>query len=343
MKRTITYRITGQMLKADRPVSASEFLRGKGYSRHLMTYLRHTDSTLLVNGKAVFTNRPLCAGDELTVIFEDTPGPDSDAHIIPSHMELNIIFEDEDILVIDKPPYLPVQPSLGHRERTLGNGVCAYYQEQGIPFVYRCVNRIDKNTSGLVLIARNMASSAILYDAMKTRQIHRTYFAVVHGKLNPGIFCCSGGGNPSRCADLFRGADASGSAGPAMWQDFPGVIDMPIARIPGSTIMRKVDPEKGKRAVTHYRILSYDEEKDITALLVKLETGRTHQIRVHMARIGHPIVGDGMYGVSPDMIGRQALHSLFLDLLHPVTGESLHFKAPLPEDIRSIISPENIN
>lgn len=316
MKREIIYTIEGQPLTCGRPSTCSEYLRARGYSRHLMTYLRHHENTLFVNGQPAFTNRPLQAGDVLRAVFTDEPDPGS-AHIIPSPMALDIVYEDEDILVINKPPYLPVQPSLGHREHTLGNGVAAYFEAQGIPFIYRCVNRIDKNTSGLVLIARNMASSAILYDAMKKREIHRTYFALVHGK--PDI------NHPVTCPGF---------------EDFPGLIDLPIARKEGSTIERMVDRTRGRRAVTHYRILSYSPGTDTSALLVRLETGRTHQIRVHMSAIGHPIVGDGMYGFEKDLTDRQALHSVFLDLSHPITGKALHFEAALPADIRSLL-PDN--
>lgn len=324
MKRTITYHIEEPPLTLGRPSTANEFLRSHGYSRHLMTYLRHHDSTLLLNGQPVFTNHPLHAGDVLTAIFTDEPSEEEDAHIIPNHMDLHIVYEDEDILLVNKPPYLPVQPSLGHREYTLGNGIAAYYEEQGIPFIYRCVNRIDKNTSGLVLIAKNMASSAILYDAMKKRQIHRTYVTVVHGKIE----------------DSFRVGDDLDDA--SLWPDFPGIISLPIARVPGSTIEREINAEKGKRAVTHFHVLKYDAEKDVTALKVKLETGRTHQIRVHMKAAGHPVVGDGMYGYEHDLIDRQALHSRELMFCHPVTRKPMSFTCPVPDDIRSVIDFEKI-
>ncbi len=329
MKRTITYTIKEQPVTPGRPSTANEFLRSRGYSRHLMTYLRHHDNTLLVNGEPVFTNHLLRPGDVLTAIFTDEPQEEEDAHIIPNHMDLSIVYEDEDILVINKPPHLPVQPSLGHREWTLGNGVAAYFEEQGIPFIYRCVNRIDKNTSGLVLIAKNMASSAILYDAMKKRQIHRIYFTVVHGKIEDSL-------------KVFPEGDPSDLQPPAEWPDFPGVIDLPIARVPGSTIEREISPERGKRAVTHFRKAEYDPAADTTALFVKLETGRTHQIRVHMKAVGHPVVGDGMYGLPHDLIDRQALHSCSLDFFHPITQKPLHFVCPLPADIRSLIPASRI-
>jgi 23S rRNA pseudouridine1911/1915/1917 synthase len=301
MTREITYIIEQDEWTAGRRATAGEFLRRRGFSRHLLTYLRHHNNTLLLNNEAVFTNHPVFPGDTLTAIFTDDIPAET---VVPTPMDLNIVHEDEDILVINKPPYLPIQPSLGHYENTLGNGVVAYYQSQGIPFIYRCVNRLDRNTSGLVIIAKNMASSAILYEEMKERRIRRTYFTVVHGRI-----------------------------------DTPeGTIDLPIARKTPSLMERCVDPENGQRAVTHYTQLSRQEKNDTTALSVRLETGRTHQIRVHMSYIGHPVVGDSLYGVpSGDLIGRQALHSLKLEFMHPISRKDLTFEAPLPEDIRSLL------
>ena len=201
MTREITYQITQDEWTAGRRSTAGEYLRRRGYSRHLLTYLRHHEDTLLLNNEAVFTNHVILPGDTLTVRFTDEI---PSVTIVPNPMDLQIVYEDEDILVIDKPPALPIQPSLGHYEYTLGNAVVAYYQAQGIPFVYRCVNRLDRNTSGLVVIAKNMASSAILYDEMKARRIHRTYYALVHGRM----------------------------------PDPEGVIDLPIARKDPSLIER---------------------------------------------------------------------------------------------------------
>ena len=300
MTRTIIYRIEQDEWTAGRRSTAGEYLRRRGFSRHLLTYLRHHDNTLLLNGEAIFTNHFIYPGDTLTVIFTDEI---PSVTVVPTPMELDIVYEDEDITVINKPPFLPIQPSLGHYEHTLGNGVVAYYQAQNIPFVYRCVNRLDRNTSGLVIIAKNMASSAILYDEMKERRIHRTYLTVVHGE-----------------------------------PDTPdGVIDLPIARKTPSLMERCVDFENGQRAVTHFHTLSRQRANDTTALSVTLETGRTHQIRVHMSYIGHPVVGDSLYGKESDLISRQALHSWKLEFMHPITRQDLSFEAPLPEDIRSLL------
>ncbi len=300
MVRKITYRIEEDIMTAGRPATCGEFLRSRGFSRHLLTYLRHHEDTLFLNGESVFTNRPVKKGDVLEAIFTDEI---SSVSIIPNPIDLDIVFEDEDILVVNKPPFLPIQPSIGHYEHTLGNAVAAYYDAQGIPFVYRCVNRLDRNTSGLVIIAKNMASSAILYDEMKSRRISRTYLTVVHGQI-----------------------------------DHPGMIDAPIKRRTASLIERCVDIEHGQRAVTHYSPVSYQSDNDTTALTVHLETGRTHQIRVHMSYINHPVVGDTLYGNrQSDYITRQALHSLKLDFMHPITRDMMHFTAPLPEDIRSLM------
>ena len=320
------------MMTGSRNATCAEFLRSRGFSRHLLTYLRHHENTLLLNGEAVFTNHPVFKGDVLDVIFTDEISSET---IVPNPMDLDILYEDEDILIINKPPYLPIQPSIGHYEYTLGNGVTAYYEAQGIPFVYRCVNRLDRNTSGLVIIARNMASSAILYEEMKNRRIRRTYLAVVHGRI-----------------------------------DEPGTVDAAIKRRTASMIERCVDLQNGQRAVTHYSPVSYNPVYDTTALKIRLETGRTHQIRVHMAYIHHPVVGDTLYGhplsaerlsgdlfsgdnpqnvpetgnasggeagKQPALINRQALHSLRLEFMHPVTRKQMHFAAPLPEDIRMLL------
>ncbi len=332
MVRRLNYRITREdAALRDGGPSVNEYLRRKNFSRHLMTYLRHHESCLKVNGNDVFTNYRLQESDHLELIFSDEV---RSVGIIPVSMPLDIVYEDEDILVINKPAFLPIQPSLGHPERTLGNAVAAYYEEQHIPFVYRCVNRLDRNTSGLTIIAKNMASSAILYEQMKNRQIERTYFAIVHGRLNDGL-----------------------------GENFPGTIDLPIARRTVSMIERCVDFENGQKAVTHYMQIreknkliddicpgnelssviwipadGYRKEKDISTIALKLETGRTHQIRVHMSYIGHPLVGDTLYGENmSDMMIRQALHSWKLDFVHPISGEIMHMEAPIPEDMRAVL------
>ncbi len=328
MTREITYTIHEDVQTAGRRATAGEYLRRLGYSRHLLTYLRHHDHTLLLNGVPVFTNHPLCRGDVLTVRFTDEIPSVS---IVPTPMDLDIVHEDEDILVINKPPFLPIQPSLGHYEHTLGNGVVAYYDRQGIPFVYRCVNRLDRNTSGLVIIAKNMASSAILYDEMKERRIRRTYFTLVHGRPAAAFY-----GQPSE--EMLSGdPDTPFCISPVTGPE--GTIDLPIARRTASLMERCVDFARGQRAVTHFRELAYMKDNDITALSVRLDTGRTHQIRVHMSRIGHPVVGDSLYQErQSDLLPRQALHSMELEFTHPIRRVPMHFTADLPADLRSLVT-----
>ena len=155
----------------------------------------------------------------------------------------------------------------------------------------------DRDTSGLILLAKNPYSSCILSDAVKDHAIHREYAAIVSGKT----------------------ADS-------------GTIDLPIARKDGSTIERVCDPERGDAAVTHYQTIAYNKDADLSFIRLLLETGRTHQIRVHMKAIGHPLLGDFLYNPDYRFIGRQALHSYTVAFRHPITGEAMEFTAPMPED-----------
>ena len=205
-------------------------------------------------------------------------------------------------MVVNKPAGMPVHPSQGHYGNTLANGIAGYMESKGVDFVFRAVNRLDRDTSGLLLIAKHMLSSCILSDQVKDHAIHREYTAIVCGKT-----------------------------------DARGTIDAPIARKDGSTIERIVDPEHGETAVTHYETLSYNANTDLSYIRLLLETGRTHQIRVHMKHIGHPLPGDFLYNPDYRYINRQALHSAYLRFVHPITGETMEFTAPLPEDMETIL------
>ncbi len=223
-----------------------------------------------------------------------------------------MVYEDEDILVVNKPAGLPIHPSQNHYEDSLANAVMAYYKEQGENFVFRCINRLDRNTSGLTLIAKNMLSSAILSQDVMKRDIHRTYLALVERS-----------------------------------QQLPdsGTIEAPIARVDGSTILREVNFETGDYALTKYwKLADFD---DATLLKLQLGTGRTHQIRVHMSYIGHPLLGDDLYGNgtyhkidsegNSIILDRHALHSYRLEFTHPITGEVMDLRADLAMDIGSIV------
>lgn len=299
MERIFDYRISS----GQEGLTVDRFLRGMGYSRHILTHLKRTEGGILVNGSPAYTNRALRAGDTLLIrLLEDA----SSEHILPVPMELAIAYEDADLLVLDKPADTPVHPSQGNYENTLANGVAWHFASRGEPFVYRCINRLDRDTTGLLIVAKHMLSATILSAQMKERKIRRSYLALVEGA-------------PPEC----------------------GTVDAPIGRTPGSTIERRIDPENGERAVTHFQRLA--QFPGYALIRLRLETGRTHQIRVHMTSIGHPLLGDFLYHPGCTRMTRQALHSHQLAFTHPVTGEAMEFTAPLPEDMARLVSaPESV-
>lgn len=282
---------------ATETMSIEQFLRTHGCSHHVLTHLKRTECGILLNGIWAYTNQKLKAGDQLVIrVIEEESSPG----ILPVPMSLDIIYEDEDLMVINKERDTPIHPSVNNHENTLANAVMYYFSSQNIPFVYRCINRLDRDTSGLLIIAKNMVSGAILSKMSSERQIHREYLAIVEGELPP-----------------------------------EGTIDAPIARTDGSAIMRCVDFERGEKAVTHFRCVKIANGLSLAS--VRLETGRTHQIRVHMKYIGHPLIGDFLYNPdSMDLIQRQALHSSRLTFSHPITGETLDFTSDLPEDMKQV-------
>ena len=291
MNTILTYLIS----EAGSGRSIAAFLLDSGYSSRLVVHLRNTEDSFLLNGKTVFSNTVLQPGDLLKVHITEKKTSD---RIVPIPMDLSIVFEDEHVLVIDKPAGMSVHPSQGHYENTLANGIAWYYRNEETPFVFRAVNRLDRDTSGLVLLAKNPCSSCVLSNAVRDHTIHREYAAIVSGKT-----------------------------------DDSGTIDLPIIRKDGSVIERICDPERGERAVTHYKNLAYNKGADLSFVRLLLETGRTHQIRVHMKAIGHPLPGDFLYNPDYRFIDRQPLHSTYLSFFHPVNRQKLELSAPLPEDM----------
>lgn len=195
---------------------------------------------------------------------------------------------------------MPVHPSINNYDNTLANGIAYYYKMQGKSFVFRCINRLDRDTTGLLIIAKNALSASILSNQMKKREIHRTYLAVVSGI-------------PEKETDT---------------------ITAPIARKENSAIERCVDFINGERAVTHYQTVASKE--DYSLLKLSLETGRTHQIRVHAKYIGNPLLGDYLYNPDFSKIQRVALHSYRLNFVHPITEKPMSFSAPLPKDMADL-------
>ena len=302
MKRILTYPIT----ESDSDQRIYDFLCHHGYSRHIRTWLKQHPGSVRLNGEEALFYFPLKNGDLLEISLEEEHPSEN---IVPVDLPIHIIYEDEDLMVIDKTADMPVHPSIGNYENTLANAAAWYFHRQNIPFVFRCINRLDRDTTGLLILAKHMLSGAILSDQMKKRAIHRTYLAITEGKTDPA-----------------------------------GTIDSPIGRTDQSLILRQVDHENGDSACTHYLQKCwhpktfYPEtlpvpQDGLSLVQLQLETGRTHQIRVHMTSIGHPLIGDTLYNPETALMNRQALHSYRLAFTHPVTGISLEFTSPLPEDM----------
>ncbi len=295
MNRIFEYTIT----PSDVPCTVGEYLKKKGYSRQIIIHLKKTEHGILQNGEWAYVRTPLVPGDVLKITLLEESASE---HILPVPMEPDIVYEDEDLLVVNKPFDMPVHPSIHNYDNTLANGMAYYFQQKGETFIFRCINRLDRDTTGLLILAKNALSASILSNDMKARKIHRTYQAVVSRIPVPAS----------------------------------GTIDAPIARKEDSAIERCVDFEKGESAVTHYRTLKTKENLALVEL--SLETGRTHQIRVHMQHIGCPLLGDYLYHPDFTLINRVALHSYSLTFDHPITGKSMYFCAPLPKDMAGLLS-----
>lgn len=275
-----------------------QFLRRQGYSYQNLTQLKKMPESILINGVWSYMRTVLKRGDVLTVRIRET---ESSPNIPPAEHPIDIVYEDEDIIVVNKPAGMPVHPSLNNYENSLANALMYYYQKQGKPFIFRCSNRLDRDTSGLTVIAKHMVSSSILSKMGVRHEITREYLAITRGSLSPS----------------------------------DGTINAPIGRAGSSLIERKIDFEEGEHAVTHYHVMTEKNGHSLVSLM--LETGRTHQIRVHMKYIGHPLVGDYLYNPDMEYISRQALHSYRLSFTHPITGKDMEFTAPLPADMRRIL------
>ena len=266
------------------------YLRGQAkLSARLVNSLKRIEKGITLNGEHIRTVDMLHKGDILAVNI-----PEDNNNIEPVEYPLDIVYEDNDIIVINKPAGLAMHPTHNHQGDTLANAVTAYLVSKGANTAFRAVGRLDKSTSGLVICALNKYSAASLAG-----NFEKTYFALVAGEFE---------GN--------------------------GTIDRPIYRPDPMKTIRAVGDD-GDRAVTHWQCQWTDGE--ISLMKINLETGRTHQIRVHFASIGAPLCGDDMYGSTDTRVSRAALHCGILDFAHPVTGENMHFEVPMPEDMKKII------
>ncbi|MCI6535406.1 MAG: RluA family pseudouridine synthase [Lachnospiraceae bacterium] len=294
MNRVIDYIID----EADDGLRIEQYLRRKGYSGQNLAEIKRMPKSVLVNGEHYYMKQELNTGDHLSIHICETKCSEK---IPPIQIPLDIVYEDEDIIVINKPAGMPIHPSLNNYTNSMANALAWYYQEQGKPFIFRCCNRLDRDTSGLTVVAKHLVSGNILSDMVRRRDIHREYLAIVRGHVSPEA----------------------------------GTINAPLARKPGTIIERTVDWEQGETAITHYRLV---EEKNGHSLVsLRLETGRTHQIRIHMKHLGYPLIGDYLYNPDMEYIGRQALHSHRLSFTHPITGEPMEFTAPLPKDMEKVL------
>ena len=264
--------------------------------------IKWMEDGILVDGVRVRTDYRPAEGQVLSARLTDA-GRSSD--IVPAPGPLEIVYEDADLLVLNKAPGISVHPGPGHYMDTLGNYLLWYYDETGTEGDFHPVHRLDRGTSGLMVVARHAHAQEVLKQQLHTEQFHRAYLAVCEGTPDPPT----------------------------------GTVDAPIGPKPGSLMEREIRPD-GKPARTHYETLRTGNGRSLLRLV--LDTGRTHQIRVHMASIGCPLTGDFLYGTEePDLIPRPALHSAELSFRHPVTGDPLRFALPLPEDMERLLPPGN--
>lgn len=298
----LRYRLTFTARKGQQLLR--EALADIGVSKRALTAIKFQGGTLLVNGKEQNVRFPLSIGDEVTVIF---PLEEISDGLLPESGELAIKYEDDALLIVEKPPYQSTIPSHDHPTGTIANVVAAHLQAQKIRSTVHVVTRLDKDTSGLMCIAKHRHIHHLMSEAQKKREIHRTYEAFVHGEIA---------------------------------EDFLQII-APIGRKDDSIIEREVR-EDGKFAHTDVQVLNrYNiHGEKISHVRLKLHTGRTHQIRVHMASIGHPLVGDDLYGGNRELITRQALHCVALELQHPLNGQMMKWTSELPEDMKKILISE---
>ena len=256
---------------------------------------------IFINNEVVKMNRVIKNGEIIKIDLEK----EESQNIAPEKIDIDIVYEDEDILVVNKKPFMVVHPTKTYQSGTLANGVINYFMESNQNCIVRLVSRLDMNTSGLIIISKNQFSHGMLSKAMSENKVEKRYLAIVHG----------------------------------IFKEKQGTIDKPIYRPEGiENGTRRVVDERGQRSITHYKVV--EEFSDSSLVECKLETGRTHQIRVHLSYLGHPIYGDVLYGDGDnegDLIERQALHAYGLDFKSPRTEKELSLRADLPDDMKELI------
>ena len=272
-----------------------------GISHSTLKALKFIDGGIALNGETVTVRRTVKTGDILSLAVEDKETPEK---LAPYAVELDIAYEDSELVIPNKPPFMPTHQSHGHFDDTLANALAYKYEKEGTPFVFRPINRLDRNTSGLVIVAKNRLSASALSESMRRREIRKAYIAILKGEL----------------------------------PDDKGTIDACIRRAKESIIFREVcapDAEGADTALTEYEVIC--RACGYTLVRAEPHTGRTHQLRVHFAHLGAPILGDSLYGEESSLIARHALHAATLTFPHPTDRTPLTVNAPLPEDMAKAV------
>lgn len=265
-------------------------------SSTLLNKMKYSEG-ILVNNKQVFATERLSAGDQLLFLL---PEGNLSENVLPEKGELDIYYEDQDLMILNKKSGIAVHPNKGHESGTVANYLAEYYQQNGMAASCHLVNRLDTGTSGLMVIAKHAYAQERLAAQMEAGIFVRNYFAMVHG----------------------------------YFAEKEGRIEASIARPDAATIKRIVD-SCGKYAATNYMVLK--STKSASLLRLWLDTGRTHQIRVHMSYLGHPLYGDFLYGHEEKAISHTALHSCYLSLVHPITGKRMYWCSAPPTDFQALI------
>ena len=272
-----------------------EFLKKQKISKAALTDIKFKGGKITVNDVEENVRYTLKKGDHLKIVF---PLEKPSEGLVSEKIPLHIVYEDENLLVVQKPYGMNTIPSREHPTGSLANALMGYYQDKGIEATIHIVTRLDRDTSGLVLVAKHRYIHHLLSEQQKSGEVKRKYVAFAEGSLLAN-----------------------------------DTINQPIGRCADSIIKREVRID-GQYAVTHYKVLASYTTFSIVELT--LETGRTHQIRVHLAHIGHPLLGDDLYGGSKELMNRQALHCYYLSFSHPVTNEQMEFSINLPEDMQKL-------
>ncbi len=283
-----------RITEKDNGITVKEYLSRLHFSSRMITRLKNRENGITVNGEKRTVRFTLSEGDLLLLRTEDDA---PSRNIPPSESKITVLYEDEDFLAVDKPPHTPIHPSRNHTSDTLASGVMSYYA--GENFVFRVLTRLDRDTSGVVIIAKNAVAAASFSRLLEKREVKKEYLAI--------------------CEGIFT--------------EKSGKITYNIHRPDVKSILREASLDEGYPSLTLYEVQR--EGKNASLVLFSPVTGRTHQIRVHSRAIGHPIISDTLYHTPSEYISRQALHAHRITFIHPFTKEKTVIVSPLPEDMKN--------